>query len=176
MNVSKTQIAKDCSKIKKLWSEGVDDADIRLKLSLSDSEWERRLRSIAEEEYIKDRPLILKKYELKKMQRYRALQLLHDSTRSDSVKLGCIQEMGRIDDSFIKTGQSLGIFHKEPELYTPGFQKVPKDFLEVVVKLAKKLIQDKFLPFAEEEPKKDFIDVEFKEVRRKKVGAKSDIR
>jgi len=106
---------KQCRKIKRLWSEGVDDAQIKDMFGLSQAQWEVRLKYIASEKY-NDKSIILYKYETKMMRRYDQLEALLISTTNERIKLECIKEMKEIDEKIIELGQKLGVYQQAPTM------------------------------------------------------------
>lgn len=149
------EIKKDCEKIKALWAKGWDDAQIRLKLKMTSKIYENRLKYIAKDRFDTNKEFTLLQYQIKKQRRYDQLEAILNTAKSDDLKLKCIQEMNVLDDSFVKMGQRLGVFHEEPKKVAGVFASVDipadintddvrKEFQTIVVSKTKKLIHDKY--------------------------------
>lgn len=149
------EIKKDCEKIKALWAKGWDDAQIRLKLKMSNTIYENRLKYIARDRFDTNKEFTLLQYQIKKQRRYDQLDAILKTAKSDALKLKCIMEMNALDDGFVKMGQRLGVFHEEPKKVAGVFANVDvpadtntddirREFQTIVVKKTKKLIHDKY--------------------------------
>jgi DNA-binding cell septation regulator SpoVG len=149
------EIKKDCEKIKALWAKGWDDAQIRLKLKMTSTVYENRLKYIAKDRFDTNKEFTLLQYQIKKQRRYDQLEAILSITKDDNLKLKCIQEMNTLDDGFVRMGQRLGVFHEEPKKVAGvvGVVDIPsdintddvrKEFQTIVVKKTKKLIHDKY--------------------------------
>lgn len=152
------KILKDCQKIKQFWAEGIDDTTVKAKLSLTSKQYNTRLKYIARDRYNENKELLLLKYEMKMQERYTQLKALMMTTKSEHVRLKCIQEMGDIDEKFIDLGQRLGVFPQatkvtrseiEAKAMTLGvnvdMSEIPEDFKKRVISNTKQYIRDKHM-------------------------------
>lgn len=148
-------VKKQCRKIKRLWSEGLDDAQIKDMFGLSNAQWEVRLKYIASEKY-NDKSIILYKYETKMMRRYDQLEALLMSSSNERIKLECIKEMKEIDEKIIDLGQKLGVYQQAPKMLNVEstnislgafkfLDEVPSDFIKEVTEVANNRIRKKYL-------------------------------